>query len=80
MKKLFLLILAFSIGCFCFAQGNAGSVNSSNVASPSAKAEANDFWISKTGKRHNNKCRYYKNCKGRPCSKTEGIPCKICGG
>ena len=82
MKKLFLPILAFSIGCFCFAQGNAGSVNSSNVASPSAsaKAEANDFWISKTGKRHNNKCRYYKNCKGRPCSKTEGIPCKICGG
>ena len=83
MKKLFLPILAFSIGCFCFAQSNAESVNSSNAAaapSVNEKAEVNDFWISKTGKRHNKNCRYYKNCKGRACSKAEGIPCKLCGG
>lgn len=83
MKKLFLLILSFSIGCFCFAQSKAGCVNSSDAAaapSANAKAEVNDFWISKTGKRHNKNCRYYKNCKGRSCTKNEGIACKICGG
>ena len=39
------------------------------------------FWLcTNTGKRHNLSCRYYMNCKGRPCVSNEGIPCKICGG
>ena len=38
------------------------------------------FWLSSTGKRHNKNCRYYQNCKGRPCGADDGVPCKICGG
>ena len=38
-------------------------------------------WLtSKSMKRHNSKCRYYKMGKGRPCRKNEGTPCKKCGG
>ena len=39
------------------------------------------FWLAtKSMKRHNSKCRYYKMGKGRPCKKDEGTPCKKCGG
>ena len=39
------------------------------------------YWLtSKSMKRHNSKCRYYKMGKGRPCRKNEGTPCKKCGG
>jgi Tfp pilus assembly protein PilN len=39
------------------------------------------YWMTtSSGKRHNSSCRYYGTTKGRPCSKDEGIPCKICGG
>lgn len=39
------------------------------------------FWLAtKSMKRHNSKCRYYKMGKGRPCRKDEGTPCKKCGG
>jgi len=37
-------------------------------------------WISDSGKRHNSRCRYYHNCKGRAGGPTEGVACKICGG
>ena len=39
-----------------------------------------EYWISPTGKRHNSHCRYFKQGKGKPCAKDDGIPCKICGG
>lgn len=42
--------------------------------------ENQSYWISKTGKRHNSSCRYYKNCRGRPGTKNDGIACKLCGG
>ena len=39
------------------------------------------YWLAtKSMKRHNSKCRYYKMGKGRPCKKDEGTPCKKCGG
>ena len=38
------------------------------------------YWLSNGGTRHNKKCRYYKNSKGRPCRKEHGRPCKSCGG
>lgn len=39
------------------------------------------YWLaSKSMKRHNSKCRYYKMGKGRPCKSDEGTPCKKCGG
>lgn len=40
------------------------------------------YWITKSSrKRHNQRCRYYKNSKGY-CTENpeEGIACKICGG
>ena len=49
---------------------------------PDVKAkDAAGFWItSSSGVRHNEKCRYFKTSKGRPCTKDEGRACKICGG
>ena len=38
------------------------------------------YWLSETGKRHNNTCKYYRNCKGRECGSNEGTACKVCGG
>jgi len=38
------------------------------------------YWLSAGGTRHNKKCRYYKNAKGRPCKKEDGRACKSCGG
>ena len=38
------------------------------------------YWLSTGGTRHNKKCRYYKNAKGRPCKKDDGRACKSCGG
>lgn len=38
-------------------------------------------WITfSSRKRHNASCRWYARSKGRKCTATEGIACKICGG
>lgn len=51
-----------------------------SAANQISNKESLSYWISKTGKRHNHSCRYYKNCRGRIGSKSDGIACKICGG
>lgn len=58
-----------------------------NVEIPEASVEASreavglTHWLTtSSGKRHNNRCRYYKTSAGRPCGPNEGTPCKICGG
>lgn len=53
-----------------------------SAPAPEAKPkESSNFWItSSSGVRHNEKCRYFKTSKGRPCTKDEGRACKICGG
>src|SRR4051812_11665983 len=39
-----------------------------------------DHWLTlSSSKRHNSSCRYFHNSNGRPCTKDEGIACKICG-
>ena len=44
-------------------------------------ADDGGYWLAtKSMRRHNSKCRYYKMGKGRPCKKDEGTPCKKCGG
>lgn len=43
-------------------------------------ATLENYWISKSGKRHNSKCRYYEKSKGRSGLANEGAACKICGG
>ncbi len=54
---------------------------------PEAKGQAKEqqtekkYWLTaKSGKRHNESCRYYKSSKGHPCGPDDGTPCKICGG
>jgi hypothetical protein len=37
-------------------------------------------WISSSGVRHNEACRYFKNCRGRLGTSSECQPCRICGG
>lgn len=39
------------------------------------------YWInSRSGKTHNQSCRYYANCNGYPSNTGSGNNCKICGG
>lgn len=48
---------------------------------PATQQAEQSYWITNSSsKRHNSRCRYYKNSKGRACTKDEGIACKICGG
>jgi hypothetical protein len=61
--------------------------SASPYSSPSAAATTSTdrqgltHWLtSSSSKRHNASCRYFQSSKGRPCTATEGIPCKICGG
>jgi hypothetical protein len=45
-----------------------------------AKA-AMSYWLStNSNKRHNSECRWYEKSKGRACTASEGVACKICGG
>ena len=44
------------------------------------QAETGYWMTTSSHKRHNQKCRFYKNSKGRICQPDEGIPCKVCGG
>ena len=57
----------------------AGSKNSKSDQKPKA---VTGYWLNtSSGSRHNSNCRYYENTKrGKPCSKTEGKPCGMCGG
>ena len=51
------------------------------VSVPASDQAETGFWLTtSSNKRHNKGCRYYKQSKGRPCTKDEGIACKICGG
>ena len=46
-----------------------------------SQTAAQGYWMTTSShKRHNSSCRYYGTTNGRPCSKDEGIACKICGG
>jgi hypothetical protein len=52
----------------------------SQPVAPATAAAETGFWMSSTGKRHNSKCRFYKNTQGYPCGPNDGIACKLCGG
>jgi hypothetical protein len=63
------------------------AVSPSKVASGGTGQTTNNpvvqknYWMtSSSGKRHNNKCRYYGTSTGRQCGPGEGTACKICGG
>lgn len=55
------------------------SIAATKAAPAAAGATPPAGWsLSKSGTRHNSKCRYYDAQK--TCPQTEGQPCKICGG
>lgn len=56
-------------------------VGAETAKSPTAEKKELSHWMSaSSGKRHNSKCRYYQNSKGRLCGPNDGVACKICGG
>jgi endonuclease YncB( thermonuclease family) len=69
---------------FDFSRPRPPSVGGNpNLAPPSGSGSkaAMSYWITtKSGKRHNSGCRWYEKSKGRACTATEGVACKICGG
>ena len=59
---------------------------SNTAPSPKANTEPNQtgeagvtYKLSKTGKRHNSRCRYFGSA-GDACGPNDGEPCKVCGG
>jgi len=60
-----------------------GAVESKpQVEKPAVEAaKAKTHWLTiSSGIRHNKRCRWYRNSKGRPCTEDEGRACKKCGG
>jgi TPR repeat protein len=51
-----------------------------NPAVSHAKSPSNEssWTLSSTGKRHNNRCRYFGS--GKSCGQNDGVACKVCGG
>ena len=45
-----------------------------------ATAETSAYRISRSGIRHNSRCRYFDSPNNAPCTATEGRACKLCGG
>lgn len=61
------------------ATSNTSRTNEVNVESLHKVKSNVTYKLSKTGKRHNSRCRYY-NSAGEPCEANDGEPCKVCGG
>ncbi|MDX2111160.1 MAG: hypothetical protein SFY80_13070 [Verrucomicrobiota bacterium] len=62
------------------AKKGEGKTVSDNGTLPPAEQESTGFWLAKSGKRHNTKCRYYQTGQGHSCGAEDGVACKICGG
>ena len=67
------------------ASSNQPTPSQPNVVNPPTRVEEinaqNTHWITRSsGIRHNSKCDYFQNSKGRPCTKDEGKACRRCGG
>jgi len=67
---------------FIEKDSSTSSYNASPEDIPSQSTENREtgYWLSKSNKRHNSSCRYYKTPGGRPCRPTDGVACKLCGG
>jgi hypothetical protein len=66
----------------------SGTTGSPPQATPSPKSALKPaptaetgvtYKLSKSGKRHNSRCRYFSSA-GEQCGPNEGEPCKVCGG
>ena len=82
MKSILLVLLFVIPVTFQTLNSAAYIAQPATIQTYSQPAEECTYWITKSsGKRHNSKCRYYKNSKGY-CTEdgTKGKACKICGG
>lgn len=61
---------------------SASSCNSPPADTPSVSTKNREtgYWCTKSNKRHNSSCRYYKTPGGRSCGPDDGTACKLCGG
>jgi len=62
----------------------SGNPDASTPATPTAKAQPQEstgitYRLSKSGKRHNSRCRYFKSTD-EECTANDGVACKVCGG
>ncbi len=78
MKRLLTLLVLV----LAFVLAQAQQAHADQTQAPATKqAITKTHWLTiKSGIRHNSNCRYFKNSKGRMCTKDEGRACKICGG
>lgn len=53
---------------------------SSTPQGPPPQKNETGYWCTKSNKRHNSSCRYYKTSDGYPCGPDDGTACKLCGG
>jgi len=63
------------------SQSESTAKDSTDSEKVSKSDEVNgEFLLSKSGKRHNPDCRYFKKSEGKTCTKDEGTACGISGG
>lgn len=60
---------------------SSGSTQTPVVSPVLPFSTGGSHWLTtSSGKRHNPGCRYYKKTNGRPCGRSDGTACKLCGG
>ena len=76
MKYIPYILLLFSVALGAMVEPVAVHHDRVQVAA----AEQTHWLTISSGVRHNSKCRWFKNSKGRMCAPDEGRACKVCGG
>lgn len=78
MKTVIILVGAFLL----LAPLALGAAQAKKESPPAVERKVEKaYWITNSsGVRHNSKCRYFENSKGRRGTQAEGRACKICGG
>lgn len=94
MRRIAILLLLFCLAVPCLAPRTIGAdspppgTQTADTPAPGADTAGTDdrktirYWLNtKSGVRHNQRCRFYRNTKaGRTCTADEGKACGLCGG
>lgn len=59
---------------------DTGAGKKANPAKADSNKTGGKYWISKSGKRHNENCQYFGSGKGEEGTADQGTPCGRCGG
>ncbi|MBR4597833.1 MAG: hypothetical protein IKO42_05515 [Opitutales bacterium] len=72
MKKLYFVLFAFFACGLVLAARRLPDVSFTTPKPTEIKVKTNaeEYWLSESGVRHNKMCKYYKKTKGAPCKKT----------